>query len=403
MSKDSSHIDSDSSSVSQQAPQKDSLKSFISTLATFSGDLSSLTCPSFLLSSVSLLEYSQYWGDHPKLFASISAGETPEERLLNCTRWFISTLYGSYSSRATTAGMEKKPYNPILGEQYFAHWTGDEATGDIVLTAEQVSHHPPILGFHLENKKAGVILEGHCGQKSRFAMPAGIDVHQTGHAIVTLPNHNNETYLITLPSLNIRGIVTGRPSVELSGATHIVSSAGMIASIEYSTKGYFSGERNSFKATLKPLDGGDPFYTAQGVWSGVSNYVDLTKGDGESKLFFDSLADKPVAPELKPKDEMGPLESHKLWSNVTYAINTKDYGTASREKSKIEDAQRVLAKARKERGETQADALKIFVLVDEDADATGKAFQALREDLFDAVGTKALREDEKRPHWRLRK
>ncbi|KAF9304954.1 glycerol ethanol, ferric requiring protein, partial [Linnemannia elongata] len=109
----------------------------------------------------------QYWGDHPKLFASISAGQTPEERLLNCTRWFISTLYGSYSSRATTAGMEKKPYNPILGEQYFAQWTGDEATGDVVLTAEQVSHHPPILGFHLENKKAGVILEGHCGQKSR--------------------------------------------------------------------------------------------------------------------------------------------------------------------------------------------------------------------------------------------
>ncbi|KAF9130225.1 glycerol ethanol, ferric requiring protein [Mortierella sp. 14UC] len=347
---------------------------------------------------------AQYWGDHPKLFASISAGETPEERLLNCTRWFISTLYGSYSSRATTAGMEKKPYNPILGEQYFAKWTGDEATGDIVLTAEQVSHHPPILGFHLENKKAGVILEGHCGQKSRFAMPAGIDVNQTGHAIVTLPNHDYETYLITLPSLNIRGIVTGRPSVELSGATYIVSSAGLISSIEYSTRGYFSGERNSFKATLRPLDEDeDPFYTAQGVWSGVSNYVDLRSGDGQPKLFFDSLTDKPVAPELKPKDEMGELESHKLWSKVTHAINTKDYGAASREKSKIEDAQRVLAKARKERGETQAHALNIFVLVDEDADETGKAFQALREDMFEYVGTKVLREDEKRPHWRLRK
>jgi hypothetical protein len=179
----------------------------------------------------------------------------------------------------------------------------------------------------------------------------------------------------------------------------------MIASIEYSTRGYFSGERNSFKATLKPLDGDDPFYTVQGVWSGVSNYVDHTKedDDDESELFFDALVDRPVAPELKPKDEMGSLESHKLWSKVTDAINTKDYATASREKSKIEDAQRVLAKARKERGETQADALKIFVLVDEDADATGKAFQALREDLIDAVGTKALREDEMRPHWRLRK
>lgn len=87
---------------------------------------------------------SQYWGDHPKLFAAISEGTTPEERLLFTTRWFISTLYGSYSSRSTTVGMEKKPYNPVLGEQYFAQWTGDAETGDTILKAEQVSHHPPV-------------------------------------------------------------------------------------------------------------------------------------------------------------------------------------------------------------------------------------------------------------------
>lgn len=89
-------------------------------------------------------KHSQYWGDHPELFASISKGETPEDRLLSATRWFISTLYGSYSSRATTAGMERKPYNPILGEQYFAQWTGDDDIGTTVLKAEQVSHHPPV-------------------------------------------------------------------------------------------------------------------------------------------------------------------------------------------------------------------------------------------------------------------
>ncbi|KAF9398326.1 hypothetical protein BGZ76_008157, partial [Entomortierella beljakovae] len=38
---------------------KDSIHRFISTLASFSGDLSSLTCPSFLLSPMSLLEYRQ--------------------------------------------------------------------------------------------------------------------------------------------------------------------------------------------------------------------------------------------------------------------------------------------------------------------------------------------------------
>ncbi|KAF8923606.1 hypothetical protein EDD21DRAFT_367516 [Dissophora ornata] len=389
----------DETAAEVPAEQKDSFRSFVATLAQFSGDLSSLTCPSFLLSSTSLLEYSQYWGDHPKLFASISKGKTPEERLLNATRWFISTLYGSYTSRSTTAGMEKKPYNPILGEQYFAKWTGDEETGDTILKAEQVSHHPPIMGFHVENKKAGVILEGHCGQKSRFAMPAGIDVSQTGHAILTLPEFE-EHYLVTLPSLNLRGMVTGRPYVELSGTTYIVSSTGLLTTIDYSTKGYFSGERHSFKATLKPIDGGNVIYTAQGLWSGASNYTDVKKN--ETNLFFDSDSEKSVPPEIKPQSEMGPLESHKLWANVTSAINAKDYAAASKEKSLIEEAQRGLAKTRKENGETQADALQVFDLVTEDDDETGKAFASLKQQLIDAVGIKAIKEDDTKPHWRLR-
>lgn len=399
MSKDNNIVEEEGAPVEVPAEQKDSFRSFVSTLAQFSGDLSNLTCPSFLLSSVSLLEYSQYWGDHPKLFAAISQGTTPEERLLFTTRWFISTLYGSYSSRSTTVGMEKKPYNPVLGEQYFAQWTGDAETGDTILKAEQVSHHPPIMGFHLENKKAGVILEGHNGQKSRFAMPAGIDVSQTGHAILTLPSIK-ETFLITLPSINLRGLVTGRPFVELSGTTYILSSAGHLATIDYSTKGYFSGERHSFKASLKPLAGGSAFYTAQGVWAGASNYTDVKAG--KTALFFDSSADKSVAPEIKPQTEMGPMESHKLWATVTSAINSKDYAAASKEKSAIEDNQRVLAKERKEKGETQADALQVFELVSEDADETGKAYSTLKEKLINAVGPKAFKEDESKPHWRLR-
>ncbi|KAF9953609.1 Oxysterol binding protein [Modicella reniformis] len=367
MSKDD--IDSDSSSNNEApATQKDSPQLHLH--------------PRQLLwrpvcADLSQLPTYQYWGDHPKLFALISAGATPEDRLLNCTRWFISTLYGSYSSRSTAAGMEK-PYNPILGEQFFAQWTGDEETGDTILKAEQVSHHPPIMGFHLENKKAGVILEGHCGQKSRFAMPAGIDVYQTGHAILTVPKFN-ETYLITLPSLNIRGIVTGRPTVELAGSTYIISSAGQLATIEYSTKGYFSGERNRYRATLKPVDSNTPYYTAQGVWSGVSYFTNGSSQGLEKKLFFDAKADMSAPLEVKPQSEMAPLESHRLWAVVTKAINEKDYRTASKEKSRIEEAQRVLARARKEKGGTQAHALQIFTLVDEDADKTGKAFQKLRE------------------------
>lgn len=106
--------------------------------------------------------------------------------------------------------------------------------------------------------------------------------------------------------------------------------------------------------------------------------------------------------QIKPQSEMGPLESHRLWANVTNAINAKDYATASREKSQIEEAQRALARERKEKGETQADALQVFELVPEDNDETGKAFAELKKVLIETVGAKALKEDDNKPHWRLR-
>lgn len=40
------------------AEEKGAFNNFLKSLATFSGDLSSLTCPPFLLAPVSLIEYS---------------------------------------------------------------------------------------------------------------------------------------------------------------------------------------------------------------------------------------------------------------------------------------------------------------------------------------------------------
>jgi hypothetical protein len=45
---------------------------FVSQLASFTGDLSQMTCPAFLLNGCSLLEYSQHWGDHPDLLYDIT-------------------------------------------------------------------------------------------------------------------------------------------------------------------------------------------------------------------------------------------------------------------------------------------------------------------------------------------
>ena len=78
----------------------------------------------------------------------------------------------------------------------------------------------------------------------------------------------NETYLITLPNLHIEGLVFGSPFVELNDKTYITSSSGYTAKIDYSGKGWISGSKNSFTATLYPTGKErDVLYTVKGRWT----------------------------------------------------------------------------------------------------------------------------------------
>ena len=179
---------------------KSTWTSFLKSIATFSGDLSTLTAPSFILSGTSLLEYSSYWGEHPELFSDIADTKTEEERIVAAVKWYISTLKGQFSARHESAGGEKKPLNPLLGETFHGSWP-DGTT----LIAEQVSHHPPISAYHIQASN-GVTLQGHNGQKSGFSGRT-ITVKQIGHAVLTVPvAKGTETFLITLPQLSLEGM-----------------------------------------------------------------------------------------------------------------------------------------------------------------------------------------------------
>ena len=53
--------------------------------------------------------------------------------------------------------------------------------------------------------------------------------------------------MITLPPLHIEGLITAAPFVELEGISYIQASSGHIAVIEYSGRGWISGERTLLK------------------------------------------------------------------------------------------------------------------------------------------------------------
>ncbi|KAI8060592.1 hypothetical protein BC940DRAFT_311695 [Gongronella butleri] len=332
----------DTLSIHNVEPQsKGQFKEFIKTVISFTGDLSSLTCPAFFLNGLSLLEYGSYWGDHPSCFTDISKHQDPQERMLAVVRWFMSTLWGSYASRCTGGLNEKKPYNPILGEQFNC------MMGDVKLRCEQVCHHPPISAFYLEHEASGVSLNGHSCQRSKFKGTA-IKVDQVGRAVLHLKEWD-EQYFIDFPYLMIRGFLTGAAYIELGGQCSIICSNGVQASMEFVPKPWIGGEYNHIKGSIVNKDK-EECYTLSGRWSHQSFYTKA--GETTKELLFDAEGEPMADRVTPPLDSQNDIESHKLWGKVTAALEKKDFATANAEKSKIEEWQRAVRKDRAANNET---------------------------------------------------
>ncbi|KAG7001924.1 hypothetical protein G7Y79_00030g064570 [Physcia stellaris] len=289
------------------APQnKGSWSSFLKSIASFNGDLSSMTAPPFILGTTSLTEFSAYWTEHPSVFVAPTSEPDPAKRSLLVLKWFLSTLKQQYSSRSDKYGTEKKPLNPFLGELYLGRW--EDAAGETRLVSEQ--------------------LEGYNAQKASFSRT--IHIKQVGHALLTIPKYD-ESYLITIPALHIEGLIYGKPFVELNNCTYISSSSGYVSKIDYSGKGWLSGKKNSFSATMYPAGKEkDIIYSVEGQWTdGFLPKTDLI---------------------VPPLDQQDLYETKKAWSLVAQAIAKGDMDTTSIEKSKIENAQRELRKKEQAEG-----------------------------------------------------
>ena len=192
-------------------------------------------------------------------------------------------------------------------------------------------------------------LQGYNAQKASFSRT--IHVKQIGHALLHLDKYD-EDYLITLPNIHIEGLIYGSPFVELNKASYISSSTGYVGKIDYSGKGWVSGKKNSFSATLfREGKEKDPLYTIDGQWS-----EGFTIREGSSKKHspeLETFAHKnhqttPLT--LAPLENQDPLESNAAWKRVKEGILKGDMDTVGFEKSKIENAQRELRKKEQAEG-----------------------------------------------------
>jgi len=334
------------SGTNDTAATSQSWGAFVKQIAT-AGDISSMTAPPWILSPVSLTEYSAFWVSQPSLFTAVGKEKNPERRMVLVLKWFISTLKQQYSSRNEKLGTEKKPLNPILFELFLGEWKGEDENSNLRLISEQVSHHPPVTAYFIASQDDSVQLTGYNGQKATISKTLTICVKQVGHAILKIPAFG-ETYAITLPSLHIEGLMSGTPYVELENSSYIISSSGYTARLNYTGKGWVSGKKNSYVATIYPTSKSkNVLYTSEGQWTGPFSILDKDKKVVDS---FDPSTKEAPLPIVKDISQQEPFESRRVWAKVAEAIKKGDMEVVGREKSIIENQQRELRKKEKESG-----------------------------------------------------
>ena len=183
-------------------------------------------------------------------------------------------------------------------------------------------------------------LEGHVAPKAYFTTT--INIERKGYSVLHIDQFN-EDHIITMPKAHVEGIATFRISPELSGTSYIRSSSGYTSRIDYSSKGWFKGESNSFVAKLyKGNDERHPINILEGSWSGAYTIKDKS---GRTTEKFDLGALRRAPLRVAPLEEQHPLESRRAWRHVVNAINENVILAVGHEKGKIENEQRELRRA----------------------------------------------------------
>ncbi|KAI0173673.1 Oxysterol-binding protein [Hypoxylon sp. FL1284] len=325
------------------------LKDFLSYLATVKDDLSNVTAPSFLLSPKSVTEIPASWAEHLELFLQPAREDDPAYRALLVLKNFLCSLkrqvYAAEPSNGDSGdeGGAKKPLNAFLGELFLGGFEGNDGSRT-QLICEQVSHHPPVTACALYNKTYGVSSCGYVAQETTFSPSTGVRVRQIGHAIIRDEIHK-ESHLKTLPTMVVKGLLTGRPYPELEGTCYVSSSSGYLATVRFEGRGTLgSGTKNSVHAEVSDIrDGNKTLFEVDGQWNGRLTITDSLQGKKIDEFNVDNVPLSTLT--LKPLGEQSPWESRRAWGNVIEGINAGEMHMVADEKNAIEDAQREMRAA----------------------------------------------------------
>ncbi|KAI5106402.1 oxysterol-binding protein-related protein 10 isoform X1 [Silurus meridionalis] len=324
-------------------------------------DLTRVVLPTFILEKRSLLEMYANFMAHPDMFLAITAGATPEERIVRFVEYYLTAFH-----EGRKGAVAKKPYNPILGESFLCSWdvphekvrplrtntsgpapsatplnsTDSSHCYQLHFVAEQVSHHPPVSGFYCECKERGMCVNAHVWTKSKF-MGMSVGVSMVGEGVLHLLEHE-EQYVFTLPCAYARSILTV-PWVELGGKVSICcAKTGYSATVTFHTKPFYGGKVHRVTAEVKHNPTSTIVCKAQGEWNGT---LEFTYSSGETKV-IDTSKLPVIKKKIRSVEKQGQYESRRLWQHVTAALKAGDIDAATEHKHQLEERQRSEEKQR---------------------------------------------------------
>ena len=302
-------------------------------------DLSKVTLPTFILEPRSFLEKLADYYYHCDILSEAVTVDDPVLRMINIVKWYLSGFYKKPKG-------PKKPYNPILGEKFRCFWYHPKTQSRTFFVAEQVSHHPPISAFHVSNRKDGYTIICALLSRSKYGGNS-VSAILDGKAKLHLTKRN-ETYTITMPYANCRGILLGSLCLELGGKVEIeCAQTGCLCELDFKIAPMW-GNANSYNSlTGKILKDNKVLHTLDGHWDKKINLID--KQTEQKSILWevtDTVRNSRLRRYTVSLPDQQERESVKLWSKVTEALQAGDQTQATAEKTILEDMQRKEARER---------------------------------------------------------
>jgi len=311
------------------------ITSFVSQIS-IGQELTRVSLPSEICHPFSILELIglREMSFFPVLFDINKHPDNPEERFLSVVRWLCSLLQAEQ--------MEKKPFNPVIGEIHTCWLEHGEGNWSEFL-AEQVSHHPPLSAFFVRNKKENITLHSNLQFSVHFG--GNNATVQTSGPVSLHTAFEDYTMSKMAPNMIIQRVIYGVKYFMWEGEFSVeCKKTGFSATL-------FAHEEdeNTNRLTGKIYLHDKLLYELNGVCGGSTHIW----APGEENKKRELTNGHCIIPEIHygPKETRVNMDSLKLWRPVAQAIIDADMPRADEEKKVIEQAQRVRERRREAAGE----------------------------------------------------